>query len=87
MKEISEFDLGIEEECIPNQSVFTQNCLQGKKHDGSKQVIINLKNLTAHIEKHYCKMETVKDVILMMFLYAHLLPSISNMHFCQTLWK
>ena len=67
-KEISEFiDLGIVEECIPNQSdSFYSNLFTREKRDGSKRVIINLKKLTTHIEKHHFKMETVKDVILMM---------------------
>ena len=65
---ISQFiDLGIVEECIPNQpDSFYSNLFTRDKRDGSKRVIINLKNLTPHIEKHHFKMEAVNDVILMM---------------------
>ena len=60
-------DLGIVEECIPNQpDSFYSNLFTREKRDGSKRVILNLKKLTTHLEKHHFKMETVKDVILMM---------------------
>ena len=66
--EISEFiKFEIIEECMPNEfGSYYSNLFTRDKRDGSKRAIINLKGLTPTLEKHHFKMETIKDVILMM---------------------
>ena len=66
--EIREFyKLGIVEPCTPDEpDSFYGNLFPRTKKNGSVRVIFNLKCLTPFLEKHHFKMETVKDVILMM---------------------
>ena len=59
---------GIVEDCPFNErgSGFYSNLFTRPKEDGSKRVILNLQELTSCLEKEHFKMETVRDVILMM---------------------
>ena len=59
--------LGIVEPCIPDEpGSFYGNLFTKSKKDGTLRVIFNLKSLTPSLTKRHFKMETVKDVILMM---------------------
>ena len=55
------------EQCEPDEpGSFYGNLFTRPKRNGSLPVIFNFKSLTPYLEKHHFKMETVKDVILMM---------------------
>ena len=66
--EIQSFiDYAIIEPCIPNENdSFYSNLFTRSKKDGSLRVILNLKHLTPYLEKRHFKMETVKDIMMMM---------------------
>ena len=66
--EIEKFiEMNIVEECTAFEAdSFYGNLFTRPKNDGSYRVILDLSKLTPHIEKVKFKMDTVKDVILMM---------------------
>ena len=66
--EVLEFiKMGIVEDCPAFESdSYYSTLFTRPKEDGSIRVILNLKGLTSHMEKVHFKMETVRDVILMM---------------------
>ena len=61
-------EMGIVEDCpyAERGTGYYSNLFTRPKEDGSKRVILNLKGLTECLEQEHFKMETVRDVILMM---------------------